>query len=1072
MSADYPVKAQVHCTRDSDCRTGYACQPHLKVCRTQATIDTKSPTVEQGATLTLVPPPGLWVTPTAMGPGASARVTFTASEALSTAELSVCPDIIACVPERVVGNTWTFVCDFSTQPPDPITTSCDVGYRVLDLVGAEATGELGLNLRVDTEPPAELEVDTPGSVVLFRAPWGSESTGHRPAVRVDVAALAADEALLVWDEATSPSPRVVGEPGNAHLSLPAEDRGTAWVSRVDPAGNVSRPRGIRDVTFVASLGDYGDNPQHFDARGAHGDGLVRADAVVKAARDGLASVDGGIVSTSGAWVWEKKEYRQQPANDGTATAWNPNSGRITSYAEGTTLEWNGAYWVVPNVDDPEDDGAPQVFSNASMAYDPSADGMLMMGGREEDGGTNDDTWLWNGLSWKRVARGAPGARHGHTMTTDVERGRVLLFGGRGRDGKVLGDFWEWTGASWHALDAGTLPPARAEHTAVYESSTGRTWLFFGDRGTAQSGLDLMGDVWSFDGTTWTPHPQLSGTGPEARAMHNTYYETAANRIVVAAGTGTSVVSDAGRLQDAWALRDGGWVPLSTFGLMHRMRNGGLAYDPARDRVVRWGGASASNGFGYVNTNVWAPDAGWNFTWFPSSTLFNDIPSARTNHAMAYDDKLKAIVFQGGELGPFQYDDTFSWNGVRMARVASTASPGRRRYHAMTYDSRLGGTVMFGGIGEQGSVVSKTGDGGTDYAVDAGTWLLQNGQWKTLAIANPPTRFAHGMLFDTQANATVMVGGTDLLPSPTGDTTLNGGLNGAFAETWSLGTSGAWVKGPNLPALAGSAAATYDGARRIEFVVPGITPFVTFSGVYVRNASSGLGTAWSAVTPPFSPPQLRTQTVTYDSARERVLLFGAPLQSSNDFTSDRLWEWDGNVWSEAEVADPEGVGSPGERSGVRLAFLPGRDSSLLFGGTTVDAWEVDSSSRRPSHVFSMSLEAVGLPRSAEVTTLSVSAHAGASGLTRQANAWAPVHGLQLRPFIDGSFGAPLAASAHAASTPAPLSGSLPFHLLTRAVRGQKRFSVALVPLGVNGNSVGRVTTDYIEAVLTYRQGAQP
>lgn len=1066
MKGDYPAGTNVSCQRDSDCRTGFSCQPNLKLCRALGDIDRRAPTVEAGATLSLSPPPGLWLHATSMGPGATARVTFTASERLSDAALSVCPDLLSCVPERVLGSTWTFACDFLNQPPPPATTTCDVEYRLVDLAAFESTGTLPLALRIDTERPADPSVDTEDAVVLYRAPWGSQDAGLKSAMRVELAAVAEDEALLVWDSPTQASPSAAGGFGEALVNLAPQDRTRAWVQLVDQAGNVSGLRGVRDVTYVASLGDYGDNPQRFDVRGAHGDALFRRDALIKTARDGLASLDSGVVTTQGAWVWEEKEYLRFPYNAAPAYAWNPNTGRLTQYGGGLTLEWNGAYWVYPDVVDPEDDGEPTVHSNAAMAFDPTSDRMLMMGGRHDDGGVSDATWAWNGQSWKRVAQGAPGGRQGHAMTTDVQNRRVLLFGGRLSDGQVTGDLWEWAGAGWKLLDAGAGPAARAEHAMAYESSTGKTWLFFGDRAWGDAGFDLLSDVWSFDGRAWTPSPALSGNGPLARASHSAAYDTRADRLNIAGGFS----SDGTRLGDLWVVRDGGWVRGAN--LPHLTANGAVAYDPARDRLVRWAGVGSGDGFGAIHTNVWNADGGWSFTWYPSVSLFGAVPSPRTNHALAYDEALGGIVMQGGELGPFKYDTTFLWRGVAMSQVVSALSPGRRTLHSMAYDKRLGGTVLFGGIGETGAVESNVGDGGTDYATDAGTWLLKNGEWQLLSLQSPPARFAHGTFFDSASNAVVVVGGSDLLPLSTGNVTLNGGLNGAFFDTWSLGASGTWVRGPDLPSPAAGIGAVFDSVKKTQVVVPGITPFVSFTGIYSRDVTQGLSAPWTSVVPMLAPPLLQVQNVVYDAARERVLMFGPPIQSRNNFTADRLWEWDGTSWSESVTSDPEGAVGPGELAGVRMAYFPGRERTFLFGGTTIDAWEVDSAGRRPSHVFSMSLDAAKLPTGAQVRSLFVTAHSGASGAARDAGTWVAQDGFSILPFIDGAFGAPLASSASPSAAPAALVGQVPEAFMTRAVKGQKRFSVALVPQGVNGNRTATLATDYLEATLKYRQEEAP
>jgi hypothetical protein len=64
-------------------------------------------------------------------------------------------------------------------------------------------------------------------------------------------------------------------------------------------------------------------------------------------------------------------------------------------------------------------------------------------------------------------------------------------------------------------------------------------------------------------------------------------------------------------------------------------------------------------------------------------------------------------------------------------------------------------------------------------------------------------------------------------------------------------------------------------------------------------------------------------MTYDAARQRVVMFGGWMSGTQD---DTLWEWDGAAWTQ------HAVDGPTARVDSALAFDPGRHVVVLHGGT--------------------------------------------------------------------------------------------------------------------------------------------
>jgi hypothetical protein len=83
------------------------------------------------------------------------------------------------------------------------------------------------------------------------------------------------------------------------------------------------------------------------------------------------------------------------------------------------------------------------------------------------------------------------------------------------------------------------------------------------------------------------------------------------------------------------------------------------------------------------------------TWtqqFPASA-----PSARTDHAMAYDAIIGKVVLFGGFNVPGQgLNDTWDWDGTTWSQRQTPTEPSGRWAAAMDFDTGDRGLVLFGG----------------------------------------------------------------------------------------------------------------------------------------------------------------------------------------------------------------------------------------------------------------------------------------------------------------------------------------------------------------------------------------
>jgi hypothetical protein len=63
------------------------------------------------------------------------------------------------------------------------------------------------------------------------------------------------------------------------------------------------------------------------------------------------------------------------------------------------------------------------------------------------GGDVDDTWSWDGATWKLLGANGPHLRAHFGMAWDRKRSVAVLFGGYS-EGQEMDDTWEFDGSYW------------------------------------------------------------------------------------------------------------------------------------------------------------------------------------------------------------------------------------------------------------------------------------------------------------------------------------------------------------------------------------------------------------------------------------------------------------------------------------------------------------------------------------------------------------------------------------------------------------------------------------------------
>lgn len=454
--------------------------------------------------------------------------------------------------------------------------------------------------------------------------------------------------------------------------------------------------------------------------------------------------------------------------------------------------------------------------------------------------------------------------------------------------------------TWHEK-SGPAPSARDEAPMIYDSARGRTLMF--GRG---EGATL--EVWSWNGSEWSDITAAAG-GPEWRSGHAIAYDSRRDRVVLFGG-----YSIAFQLSDTWEWDGSGWIEKTPSSVPAARGGHTMAYDSARGRVVLFGGQDFLY-TPYADTWEWDGED-WTQVTTPVS------PPPRANHSMVYDvARGHSVIFGGTDvIAEDNLHDTWTWDGVQWTDVSAANAPSANDGHQMIYDSVRERVVLFGG---------------TDYDTytDRGeTWEWDGAGWSNAtALAGPNPRRDHAMAFDRARRRVVLFGGRD--------------DDGERADLWELTTDG-WSElttSAERPPELGIEAMVYDPSRgRSVVVVGGSSPSIDTLQTWEWD-----GVRWTEVIPAgLLPPPRSFFGLTYDSARERVVLYGG-LECSGPCTNplSDIWEWDGSNWTDRTPTSGE---APPARYSPGVAYDRARSRFVLFGGldasgaTLDDTWEWDGS----------------------------------------------------------------------------------------------------------------------------------
>jgi hypothetical protein len=246
-------------------------------------------------------------------------------------------------------------------------------------------------------------------------------------------------------------------------------------------------------------------------------------------------------------------------------------------------------------------------------YDETNQRMIVFGGYDVSFFDNNSvqalslsgTPAWSELLPADTSPATPAPRMGHTLVYDSANQRMILFGGNGMDVE-LNDLWSLNLSgtpSWTRITpAGTVPPTRLLHSAVYDAA-GQRMIVFGGFSEAAA----MNDTWALalsGAPVWTKLTP-AGTPPSLRDLHSAVYDSVNQRMFVFGGE--SVYMSDPLLSDLWVLTLSGpleWHPVFAAGTLPTEALWRTAvYDPAGPSMILFGGYDGFD-LSTVNNEVW------------------------------------------------------------------------------------------------------------------------------------------------------------------------------------------------------------------------------------------------------------------------------------------------------------------------------------------------------------------------------------------------------------------------------------------------------------------------------------
>jgi hypothetical protein len=299
------------------------------------------------------------------------------------------------------------------------------------------------------------------------------------------------------------------------------------------------------------------------------------------------------------------------------------------------------------------DFRPSARSLEVFRTDPINHNIWLFGGLDEFASSfTEDLWGYRaGLWFTPEANSSKPANCGTPYGAfDTNRNRFVV-------SCVGTDTYEWDGSAWKFFtDLKKFPPVRRFAAMVYDETLKKTVMFGGYDGDA-----YRNDTWEWDGTSWTEIKPAKDKKPEARALFTMWYDPILKKTVLYSGLGRpNLDSRITRYSDMWAFDGTGWTKLNPTTTPGERFGSNAAVDPRTGKVLLFGGLLVEKEGDVAKRQYFAND-----TWEWDGTNWRKIdakrvPPGRQNFGLAYDPASNQVVMYGGYAG-FYFSDLWAWD---------------------------------------------------------------------------------------------------------------------------------------------------------------------------------------------------------------------------------------------------------------------------------------------------------------------------------------------------------------------------------------------------------------------------
>ena len=483
--------------------------------------------------------------------------------------------------------------------------------------------------------------------------------------------------------------------------------------------------------------------------------------------------------------------------------------------------------------------------------------------------------------------GLPSARAYAAMAYYEPAKQIILFGGESAFDVATqkhydsDETWAWNGSRWVQLFPATHPAGRSAHGMTYDSNRSRIVLFGGRQARPEPDgqLTYLADTWVWRENAWTE--LFTPNAPSGRQLFGMAFDPIRDRVVLFGGATKGATADQQEiLYDTWEFDGTTWRQVAEAS-KPQVRTPQLAFDDARNQMVLVGTDTD------LKTLMYTYDAAAQ-TWVEVKP--EKLPACANNSSTVARAGRGTLVLVGGLCSAENttLDQTWEWDGTNWSEVKTRATS-RNTAQAAAYDRLRDEVVTFGGFAAFTNVPRSA------------TGIFGQRDWRfALPIARPEPRSLAAFRTDPTSNTVWMIGGL----SDLGESYVH--------ELWGY-RNNQWfsVVGSAAPDSCTAPLAAYDTARS-RFVLA-----CTSENVWEWD-----GKTWKSITPKDSPTGRRFAAMVYDENIGKTVLFGG-----YDGTNHRndTWTWDGTNWTEVKRNKPTARGL------MTMWYDPLMKRTVIYGG---------------------------------------------------------------------------------------------------------------------------------------------